>query len=208
MFPRSFSFRPSRLKSHTRLPWPVYSNIRAFRELQTLLRLPKERKQSRVINWIGISFLGVGASALIIYLYDEYKAKGTSFAPTHFSPTVITKSEVTSKDTKLIRLKVPTEISYDPNGIQHPVWSVYMKDTDIQIERPYTPLEGMTASGEMEFWIKRYPNGEMGRWLHSKKVADHIEVRGPEYTWNCDFDSWDDIVMVCDYRLLRVTNLT
>ena len=82
-----------------------------------------------------------------------------------------------------------------------------MKDTDIQIERPYTPLEGMSESGEMEFWIKRYPDGEMGRWLHSKKVGDIIEIRGPECTWNCDFGSWDDIVMVRNHQFnnMRLT---
>ncbi|GAV99413.1 ferredoxin reductase-like protein [Lentinula edodes] len=35
----------------------------------------------------------------------------------------------------------------------------------------------------MSFWIKKYEHGEVGRWLHSKKVGDEIEIRAPLQTW-------------------------
>lgn len=77
-----------------------------------------------------------------------------------------------------------------------PVWSIFIKDDDIQVERPYTPLEGIDEAGRMKFWIKRYPKGEVGRWLHSKNVGDTVEIRGPLRTWTWLENTWDEVVMV------------
>ncbi|KAI6164931.1 hypothetical protein EDD17DRAFT_1775272 [Pisolithus thermaeus] len=77
-----------------------------------------------------------------------------------------------------------------------PIWSVFIKDDDIQVERPYTPLEGVDESGNMSFWIKKYEHGEVARWLHSKQVGSPIELRGPVKTWTWKDDTWDDIIMV------------
>ena len=110
-------------------------------------------------------------------------------------------SESHGSDTKLIRLVVspnllpPDDVS-DPSF--HPIWSVFIKDDDIQVERPYTPLQGIDEQGRMLFWIKKYPKGEVGRWLHSKAVGDQVELRGPLKTWSWKEDEWDEIIMVCE----------
>lgn len=77
-----------------------------------------------------------------------------------------------------------------------PIWSVYIKDDDIQVERPFTPLEGVNSEGQMRFWVKKYESGEVGRWLHSKKAGETIEIRGPLKTWSWRADEWDEIIMV------------
>jgi len=77
-----------------------------------------------------------------------------------------------------------------------PIWSVYIKDDDIQVERPYTPLEGIDEEGRMLFWVKKYEKGEVGRWLHSKKVGDMIEIRGPLKTWIWQDYAWDEVFMI------------
>ena len=76
------------------------------------------------------------------------------------------------------------------------MWSIYVKDDDIQVEREYTPLEGIDEQGQMKFWIKRYPKGEVGRWIHSKRVGDKIEIRGPMRTYPWVDGLWDEVVMV------------
>jgi cytochrome-b5 reductase len=84
-----------------------------------------------------------------------------------------------------------------------PIWSVFIKDDDIQVERPYTPLFPPDDDGRLTFWIKRYPHGEVGQWLHSKGVGDIVHLRGPLKTWQWKEDVWDEIIMVCvifDYR--------
>jgi cytochrome-b5 reductase len=85
-----------------------------------------------------------------------------------------------------------------------PIWSIYIKDDDIQVERPYTPLEGVSEDGRMLFWIKKYEKGEVGRWLHSKNVGDTIEIRGPLKTWLWQEGAWDEVVMVCSNPFLLI----
>lgn len=85
------------------------------------------------------------------------------------------------------------------------LWSVEIMQPQIQIVRSYTPLplyfmkSERTRSGEeepllrvidndredydkggvMTFYIKRYDDGEMSRYLTSRKVGDIIDIRGP-----------------------------
>lgn len=100
-------------------------------------------------------------------------------------------------NTRMITLRVPQE-SLPPSQDNHfaPIWSIFIKDDDIQVERPYTPLEGIDENGTMQLWIKKYPKGEVGRWLHSKAVGDTIEIRGPLKTWHWQDQAWDEVVMV------------
>jgi cytochrome-b5 reductase len=95
-------------------------------------------------------------------------------------------------------LTVPSHLLPSPSSCGlDPIWSVYIKDDDIQVERPYTPLEGIDEHGHMLFWVKKYEKGEVGRWLHSKHAGDIVEIRGPVKTWIWQEDTWDEIIMVC-----------
>ncbi|TRM68315.1 hypothetical protein BD626DRAFT_545452 [Schizophyllum amplum] len=82
------------------------------------------------------------------------------------------------------------------SGAYQPIWSVFIKDDDIQVERPYTPLYGIDNEGRMSFWVKKYPKGEVGRWLHGKTEGDRIEIRGPITTWPWQDGMWDEVVMI------------
>nr|GAT53903.1 NADH-cytochrome B5 reductase [Mycena chlorophos] len=118
-------------------------------------------------------------------------------SPSHFTRATLTSSETSGPDTKLLVLTVPgfSKLKIPPFAM--PIWSVCIKDDDIQVERAYTPLRGIDDAGRMEFWVKRYPRGEVGRWLHSKHVGDTVEFRGPLTTWAWkDGAHWDEIVMI------------
>jgi cytochrome-b5 reductase len=114
-------------------------------------------------------------------------------SPSQFSPALVLSSEITSKNTRLLTLAVTPP----KDAPLSPIWSISIKDNDIQVERPYTPLEGIDEKGRIKLWIKKYPNGEVGRWLHSKNPGDIIEIRGPLTTWPWKEDAWDEIIMVC-----------
>ncbi|KDQ64656.1 hypothetical protein JAAARDRAFT_187966 [Jaapia argillacea MUCL 33604] len=116
-------------------------------------------------------------------------------SPSHFTPATLLSSETTGPNSKLLTLKLPTHLVPFPEDL-NPVWSIYMKDSDIQVERPYTPLEGIDKQGIMKFWIKRYVDGEVGKWLHSKNVGDSIEIRGPVPTWAWREGEYDELVMI------------
>jgi len=77
-----------------------------------------------------------------------------------------------------------------------PIWSIFVKDDDIQVERPYTPLEGIDANGTIKLWVKKYQHGEVGRWLHRKELGDKVDVRGPVQTMPTSGVNWDEVVLV------------
>ncbi|KAJ7086621.1 hypothetical protein C8R44DRAFT_721291 [Mycena epipterygia] len=150
---------------------------------------------------VSVSLLGVFGAGAAVYLFlpDRSRSAPTldnaSLSPSHFTRATLTSSEPSGPNTKLLALTVhrPPAQTHTPLA---PIWSVFIKDNDIQVERPYTPLEGIDEHGRMLFWIKQYPKGEVGRWLHSKRVGDHVEFRGPLSTWAWKEDAWDEIVMI------------
>ncbi|KAI0638082.1 ferredoxin reductase-like C-terminal NADP-linked domain-containing protein [Trametes polyzona] len=148
---------------------------------------------------------GVGSGAIVASYFlwpDPSRAaptkKNALLLPTHFTPVEVTATEpCPDPNTRLMTLTVPRQSipSLDETAFQ-PIWSIYIKDDDIQVERPFTPLEGIDSEGRMKFWIKRYERGEVGRWLHSKKVGDKIEIRGPLKTWPWQEGEWDEVIMI------------
>ncbi|KAH9951675.1 ferredoxin reductase-like protein [Amylocystis lapponica] len=148
----------------------------------------------------------IGAASVLtaayLFLPDESRSSPTrpnaSLSPAHFTPVTLAASEpCTDPDARLITLVVPAQAVPARNeSLFAPVWSIFVKDDDIQVERPYTPLEGIDSEGRMKFWIKRYPKGEVARWLHSKNVGDKIEIRGPLKTWPWQEGVWDEVVMI------------
>ncbi|KAG7097218.1 hypothetical protein E1B28_004589 [Marasmius oreades] len=144
------------------------------------------------------AILGIAAS-YYFFSPDVSRAAPTVedqvLSPTYFTKCSITSNENSGPDTRLVTVTVPAK-SIPSTSSLHPIWSVYIKDDAIQVERPYTPLGGIDSDGRMRFWIKKYPRGEVGRWLHSKIVGDVIELRGPLQTWRWQPDTWDEVIMI------------
>ena len=157
------------------------------------------RRPAPVLAALGAA---AGVSYYLFYPHPSRSAPTSPKAPlspSHFTPSTILSNEPCGPDTKLLRLAVSPDLLphhrlKDPSF--GPVWSVFIKDDDIQVERPYTPLEGINDQGHMSFWIKKYPKGEVGRWLHTKSIGETIELRGPLTTWSWKDDTWDEVVMV------------
>ncbi|KAF4574729.1 hypothetical protein EYR36_006079 [Pleurotus pulmonarius] len=151
----------------------------------------------------GVAGLLAGACIAAYFLYpDQSRSAPTSqdvpLSPTHFTPATLVSSETGNHDTKLMKLNIPRHL-IPADGSLHgcrPIWSIFVKDDDIQVERPYTPLEGIDEEGNMLLWIKAYPKGEVGRWLHSKRPNEQIEIRGPLQTWLWNEHEWDEVVMI------------
>ncbi|GLB33921.1 putative oxidoreductase FAD-binding domain [Lyophyllum shimeji] len=153
--------------------------------------------------------LGVGAvTGLSVYFFfpDASRSAPTlstsPLSPSHFTPSTVISNETAGPDTKLLEVVVPPHLlpprdTADASASAFaPIWSVFIKDDDIQVERPYTPLEGVDEEGRMLFWIKKYPKGEVGRWLHSKHGGEKLELRGPITTWPWRDGEWDEVIMI------------
>ena len=118
-------------------------------------------------------------------------------SPSRFTSTTLVESVDVSSNTKLLTLSVPPGLLPRDPDVLAPIWSIFIKDSDIQVERPYTPLEGIDEDGHIKLWVKKYERGEVGRWLHSRQVGDPIEIRGPVKTWSRLWQQgrWDEVVL-------------
>jgi len=149
-----------------------------------------------------IAIIGVSSAIAAAYFLLPHPSRSLPthaeklLSPSHFTPATLVRSVQTSPDTKLFTLSVPPELIPQDSQQFAPIWSVFIKDDDIQVERPYTPLQGVDENGHMLFWIKKYDRGEVARWLHSKQPGSSIEIRGPLKTWAWKDGTWDDIIMV------------
>ncbi|KAL7421741.1 hypothetical protein Q5752_003512 [Cryptotrichosporon argae] len=71
-----------------------------------------------------------------------------------------------------------------------------VKSPDIQIERPYTPVNDAAADGEVCMVVKRVKGGEVGRVVHSLKAGDSVGLRGPITTLSIKPNDFDSIIML------------
>ncbi|GJE84114.1 ferredoxin reductase-like C-terminal NADP-linked domain-containing protein [Phanerochaete sordida] len=177
-------------------------------------------RAQRVAVWTG-SLGGAALVAAYFFWPDTSRSAPTytdaTLSPAYFTPVTVTATErCKDPNTCLMELTVPREaLPPSRDRLFAPIWSVYIKDDDIQVERAYTPLEGIDEDGRMRFWVKKYPKGEVGRWLHSKRAGDKIEIRGPLKTYHWQEDKWDEVVMISGgtgitpfYQLIHSTLLS
>ncbi|KAF8743294.1 Oxidoreductase FAD-binding domain, partial [Rhizoctonia solani] len=160
---------------------------------------------SRPSTWIG-AFVVVGAGlGLYAFAGGKNSINSTPLSDLKFTPLKIMSTKPASENSKIITLAVPSHLMPDESTLA-PVFSIYIKDSDIQVQRPYTPLKGIDDNGNMEFWIKRYADGEVSRWLHSKNEGDELEVRGPVRTFDFKDGDYDEIIM--DAKISGGTGVT
>ncbi|KDN51088.1 hypothetical protein RSAG8_00717, partial [Rhizoctonia solani AG-8 WAC10335] len=150
---------------------------------------------SRPSTWVG-ALVVVGAGlGLYAFASDKTSSGSTSLSDLKFTPLKITSTKPASENSKIITLAVPPHLMPDESTLA-PIFSIYIKDSDIQVQRPYTPLKGIDDNGNMVFWIKRYADGEVSRWLHGKNEGDELEVRGPVRTFDFKDGEYDEIIMI------------
>lgn len=136
--------------------------------------------------------------------------------PDEFHKFIITHKEKIDNDHYLIEL-VPKYHHWQYSFMNNPdikslwngsekLWSVEIKQPDINVVRSYTPLplyfmkseytknnlkkpllkiihpetEDYDKEGTMCIYVKRYENGEVSRYITDKKIGDELELRGPK----------------------------
>ncbi|KAH9977873.1 hypothetical protein BGW80DRAFT_1284632 [Lactifluus volemus] len=119
-------------------------------------------------------------------------------SPDYFIPATVSDNTQVGPDLAVLTLSIPTDsrTADEKAPSLDPIWSIFIKDDDIQVERPYTPLFGFEENGNIRLWIKRYQLGEVGRWLHSKQAGDTIEIRGPSKPFPFYEGRWDEVLMI------------
>ena len=179
------------------------------------LTLHVNRPGVRTLRYTSMALLATFACGASAYLFLPSAPSATEqLSAQHFTPSTVIANKDVTPDSKILTLRVnpafvpahftrrltpssSDEVAKEENAR---IYSVFVKDSDIQVERPYTPLECADDNGKMHFWVKKYEKSEVGRWLHARKVGDEVELRGPVVTWDRSWrpsdDGWDEVVMV------------
>ncbi|KTW26511.1 uncharacterized protein T551_03428 [Pneumocystis jirovecii RU7] len=75
-----------------------------------------------------------------------------------------------------------------------PIQSVLLKNSDMQIQRHYTPI--FLDPSSVVLLVKCYEDGEVSRWIHKKCIGDRIELRGPFLEWAWDKYRWKRVLFI------------
>lgn len=190
--------------------WEYLQNIWMFRSTVRRNVLASRVLTSPYLFAGLVAWTGVGAYFLFPPAKNDLFAasEAPKLSPSRWSPVSLVSSEITSKNTRLLTLSVPRHLLPPKDGSLSSIWSIYVKDDDIQVERPYTPLEGIDENGHLKLWVKKYPKGEVGKWLHSKQPGESIEIRGPLATWPWKDGVWDEVIMVTFLVIMPYVRLT
>ncbi|MCJ1472798.1 mitochondrial peripheral inner membrane protein [Lambiella insularis] len=77
------------------------------------------------------------------------------------------------------------------------VWSVQIRQPQLQIARAYTPLPPIAGIGDdsissaLRFLIRQDPNGEVSGYLHKLPQGAIIDLRGPHIEYNVPADVYE-----------------
>ncbi|KAI8645780.1 hypothetical protein BD408DRAFT_360698 [Parasitella parasitica] len=122
-----------------------------------------------------------------------------AFSPSEFKPFKLEKVERVNHNVSLFRFKFPN----DTHVAGLPVTSCVVfralitKDGKTQeVIRPYTPTSPESSKGYVDFVIKDYPQGVMSRHVHSMKVGDTIDIKGPFEKWNWETNPVAEVGMI------------
>jgi cytochrome-b5 reductase len=149
-------------------------------------------------------FLGLSTVALLGLGFALYSSsrEDTRLSINKFVPLTLSSITALTPETSSFKFAVPSSsLPRDDEGIIPglPIKSIYLMQPDLNIQRPYTPVSAGAFNGEkeeLELIIKRYPDGEVSRWMHRLKVGDEVKMRGPTITWFYQQGDYDEIIFV------------
>lgn len=151
--------------------------------------------------------LVIGAAATILgtaigLTYDTTKLEfhKSPLHPETFAPFTLVSREAASPTSSIFTLEptLPGECSkICADAWKKGVWSVQVKQPQLQIARSYTPLPPIQAegSGNLRFLVRWEPQGEVSTYLHKLPLGATVELRGPHIEYVVP-DDVDDVLFI------------
>lgn len=157
---------------------------------------------------------GLLVTALIIAAFLSGTIPGPAFYyveppldEKRFKPFILQSKERVSSTSSIFSLVPSTpsgaltaETSYRPQ-LDRVVWSVEVKQPQLQIARAYTPLpplnDGQKSSNShaLRFLIRHDPKGEVSSYLHKLPLGSKVELRGPHIEYKLPEDV-DEVLFI------------
>ncbi|KAI5957759.1 CYC2 [Candida theae] len=181
-------------------------------------------KPKRISRWTRyipkiLTVVGVAWAAYTIKVWywddpEEGQDSNELLDPNEFHKFIVTHKEQIDDDHYMIELKSKYdrwEYSFATNPDKKclwdgdRIWSVEVKQPDINVVRSYTPLpmyymkseytrsgekkpllrilnpeaDDLDKNGTMCLYVKRYKQGEVSRYITDREIGDELELRGP-----------------------------
>lgn len=201
-------------------PSPVYHRNVAFPS-STTRRLtssineggqPRRPVKRLLPRWTYYLSFGIILVAAVTYFNDNDRTSPCLLNRERFTPCLVVSSEPVSPTAFILTVKTPssrgifsgdtpTNQAIVREAWRHGLWSVEIKQPQLQIARNYTPLppvpdeedqplkESPSAmpdrsddddnAAQLRFLVRRYDSGETSNYLSRLRPGDTIELRGP-----------------------------
>lgn len=198
------------LRSAHEKSWKIHSSschglVYWSADIPRIFRFPKAKNYSTALprrrRWPNriLAFTAGVVTGSVTYSLLQKKQTLSTLDPVTFSAYILHSKEQISSTSSIFTL-IPASKSagndvYD-RAWKDGVWSVQIRQPQLQIARAYTPLppiaeyEDASMKGALRFLIRRDHKGEVSRYLHWLPQGATIELRGPhtEYPLPEDVD--------------------
>jgi hypothetical protein len=144
--------------------------------------------------------LGTSAVGGAVYRYSAPPSSSSaSLNPHTFTPYTLLDKERVSQTSSIFTLR-NRDGAADPKAVKetwkHGVWSIQIKQPQLQIARDYTPLPptpDITSDDDeklhdIRLLIRQEEGGEVSTYLHRLPEQSTIELRGPKVEWRLPDD--------------------
>ncbi|KAM0756512.1 ferredoxin reductase-like protein [Meredithblackwellia eburnea MCA 4105] len=156
----------------------------------------KSRSFPRFLLYVALA----GAGATVGQMTGLFDNSSNNLSPERFVPLKIKSIHRLSDDTTLFKLALPKDKLPDMESPGAPIKSLFIMQPDLQIQRPYTPLDAASftssGTGTVDILLKRYDQGELSRWMHRLGPGDEVRVRGPVNNWTVPEEGIEEVVFV------------
>ena len=174
------------------------SNIRQSEDTRDAVEKPSSPTDS-ASAWLRArrfraTVLSVGASCLLVLgttVWYESSSKNSAESSESgvLSPTTFHRCQLASKTDGFgpssiysVKFDDPPAKAVDHRLWEQGIWSVSIKQPQLQIEREYTPLPPLDSAedhGVLRFFLKHEPHGEVSGYLRALREGATVDVRGP-----------------------------
>jgi hypothetical protein len=143
------------------------------------------------------ALFALGSSAIggAVYRYSAPPSSSSaSLNPHSFTPYTLLDKERASQTSSIFTLR-NRDGAADPEAVKetwkHGVWSIQIKQPQLQIAREYTPLpptpditsDNAEELHDIRLLIRQEEGGEVSTYLHRLPEQSTIEIRGPKVEW-------------------------
>ena len=147
-------------------------------------------------KWIWLGLFTLLGSEYVLWLYLEaQRRKDQGLNQQIFIPFKLIEKEHISSTCSIFTLRPlskPKNTDIYAQAWKKGIWSVELKQPQLQISRFYTPLPSITAENEetadLRFFVRREAGGEVSNYLHNLENGSLVELRGPKVEYEIPED--------------------